>query len=111
MSKEVLHDAYTPAEETVTEEEFVIAAIKELRREPYKGIHSVYSGFNEAFRRQFGKDPVEVTTRMRDQGKIIIRPSRNGVMLYLPEDQVKTLDPEEVRRRVLASARKARKAG
>jgi hypothetical protein len=111
MSKQVFRLDSPKDEETVTEEEFVIAAIRELRREPYKGIHSVYSGFNEAFRRQFGKDPVEVTTRMRDQGKIIIRPSRNGVMLYLPEDQVKPLDPEEVRRRVLASVKKARRAG
>jgi hypothetical protein len=41
----------------LTEEEFVIQAIKKLRKEPYRGIHSVYSGFNEAFRKYFGTNP------------------------------------------------------
>jgi len=34
-------------------EEFVRRAIESLRAEGYKGIHSVYSGFNDAFRRYF----------------------------------------------------------
>jgi hypothetical protein len=38
----------------LTEEEFVLQAIKKLRKEPFRGIHSVYSGFNEAFRKYFG---------------------------------------------------------
>ena len=37
----------------LTEEEFVVQAIKKLRKDPYRGIHSVYSGFNEAFRKYF----------------------------------------------------------
>lgn len=72
----------------LTEEEFVVRAIRALRRPGYKGIHSVYSGFNEAFRKYFSKDPVEVTNRMAREGKIIVRPARGGVMLYLPEDGV-----------------------
>ena len=42
-------------EKKLTEEEFVIQAIKKLRKEPYRGIHSVYSGFNEAFRSISGR--------------------------------------------------------
>jgi hypothetical protein len=49
-------------ERKLTEEEFVLQAIKKLRKEPFRGIHSVYSGFNEAFRKYFGTNPVEVTS-------------------------------------------------
>lgn len=48
-----------------------IRAIKKLRKEPYKGIHSVYSGFNQAFREYFNKDPVEVTTSLAQESKIV----------------------------------------
>ena len=66
--------------------EFVVRAIKKLRKPPYKGIHSVYSGFNQAFREYFDKDPVEVTTKLAEEGKIASRPVKGGVILYLPED-------------------------
>jgi len=76
--------------ERLTEEEFVIRAIRALRKPGYKGIHSVYSGFNEAFRKYFERrvDPVEVTNRLASEGKIVVRPAKGGVMLYLPEDGV-----------------------
>jgi hypothetical protein len=68
-------------------EEFVRLAILKLRTANFKGIHSVYSGFNEAFRKYFDEaDPVQATTEFAAAGKLVIRPSRNGVMLYLPED-------------------------
>lgn len=68
-------------------EEFVRLAILKLRNDPYKGIHSVYSGFNEAFKRYFeGQDPVQLTNRLAEDGKISIRPVKGGVVLYLPED-------------------------
>jgi hypothetical protein len=73
-------------ENKISEYEFVIRAIKKLRKPPYKGIHSVYSGFNQAFRDYFDKNPVELTTRLADEGKIITRPVKGGVILYLPED-------------------------
>jgi len=87
------------------EEEFVYRAIKRLRKPPYRGIHSVYSGFNQAFKEHFGKNPVEVTKRMAEEGKIVTRPVRGGVMLYLaeeapqPKESVlqKILSPEEDR--------------
>ena len=37
----------------LSEHEFVIRAIRKLRKPPYKGIHSVYSGFNKAFKDYF----------------------------------------------------------
>jgi len=55
-------------ERKLNEEEFVLQAIKKLRKEPYRGIHGVYSGFNEAFRKYFGANPVEVTSRLAAEG-------------------------------------------
>jgi hypothetical protein len=74
-------------EERLSHEEFVKKAIVSLRKEGYKGIHSVYSGFNEAFKKYFtGENPVEITNKLAGEGKIIIRPVKGGVMLYLPEE-------------------------
>ena len=68
-------------------EEFVRLAVVRLRNANFKGIHSVYSGFNEAFRKSFeGADPVKATMEFAEAGKLVLRPAKNGVMLYLPED-------------------------
>jgi hypothetical protein len=73
--------------ERLSHEEFVKKAIVSLRKEGYKGIHSVFSGFNNAFKKYFdGENPVEVTNRLAQEGKIVIRPVKGGVMIYLPED-------------------------
>lgn len=73
--------------EKLNYQEFVTKAIVSLRKEGYKGIHSVYSGFNEAFKKYFeGENPVEVTNKLALEGKIAIRPVKGGVMLYLPEE-------------------------
>jgi hypothetical protein len=73
--------------EKLSYEEFVKKAIVSLRKEGYKGIHTVYSGFNNAFKKYFdGENPVAVTNKLAEEGKIVIRPVRGGVMLYLPED-------------------------
>ncbi|MGD0627110.1 MAG: hypothetical protein ABSB32_20685 [Thermodesulfobacteriota bacterium] len=73
-------------EEKISEYEFLIGAIKRLKKPPYKGIHSVCSGFNQAFREYFNKDPVEATTKLAQEGKIVTRPVKGGATLYLPED-------------------------
>ena len=73
-------------ERRISEYEFIVRAIKKLRKPPYKGIHSVYSGFNTAFKEYFGTNPVEATQRLAGEGKINIRPVKGGVMIYLPED-------------------------
>jgi len=66
-------------------EEFVILAIQRLRTGNFKGIHSVFSGFNEAFKLYFrDANPIEITGQLADARKIILRPTKRGVMLYLP---------------------------
>ncbi len=73
--------------EKLSHEEFVKKAIVDLRKEGYKGIHTVYSGFNNAFKTYFdGENPVEATNKLAKEGKIVIRPVKGGVMLYLAED-------------------------
>jgi len=90
-------------ERKLTEEEFVLQAIKRLRKEPFRGIHSVYSGFNEAFRKYFGTNPVEVTTRLAAQGKMETRPFKGGVMLFLPGEAPKRPSAEEIIQLILGS--------
>ena len=74
----------------MTQEQFTLKAITRLRKDGYKGIHSVYSGFNSAFREHFKSDPIPVTTGMAKEGKLVTIPVRGGVMLYLPEDRPKS---------------------
>jgi hypothetical protein len=79
--------------ERLGHEEFVKKAIVSLRKDGYKGIHTVYSGFNNAFKKYFeGENPVEVTNKLASEGKIVIRPVKGGVMLYLPEDAPSSRD-------------------
>ena len=82
--------------ENISKDDFVIRAIKNLRKEPYRGIHSVYSGFNQAFRQEFGEEPIPTTTRMEKEGKITIRPVRGGVMLYLPGEAPESINVKKV---------------
>jgi len=70
-------------EKKLTEEEFIRKAVKKLRGN-YKGIHSVYSGFNTAFKDYFGTNPIDTTQKLAKEGKINIRPVKGGVMIYLP---------------------------
>ena len=90
-------------ERKLSEEEFVLQAIKRLRKEPFRGIHSVYSGFNEAFRKYFGTNPVEVTTRLAAEGKMETRPFKGGVMLFLPGEAPKRPSAEEIIQLILGS--------
>jgi len=89
--------------EKLTEEEFVVQAIKKLRKDPYRGIHSVYSGFNEAFRKYFGTNPIEATSRLVAEGKIETRPFKGGMMLFLPGEAPKRPSTEEVIKMILES--------
>ena len=75
------------SEAKISVEEFVKKAIVSLRKDNYKGIHTVYSGFNEAFKEYFdGASPVDATNGLAKKDLIVIRPVRGGVMLYLPEE-------------------------
>ena len=92
-------------EETkLTEEEFVVEAIKKLRKEPFRGIHSVYSGFNEAFRKYFGTNPVEATSRLAAEGKVETRLFKGGAMLFLPGEAPKRPSTEEIIQLILAGS-------
>jgi len=71
-------------EERLSYEDFFCNAIKRLRNtDKSQGIHTVYSGFNEAFREYYGEDPVPVTQKLVDEGAIELRPRKGGVMIYL----------------------------
>ncbi len=73
----------------LTPEQFVAIALEKLRNPEHKGIHSVYSGFNEAFREYFpGLDPVETVKQLAEQGKIKVRPTRGGAVIYPAETDV-----------------------
>lgn len=68
-------------------EDFVLLAIQKLRTGQFRGIHSVYSGFNEAFKIYFsGADPIQATNKLAQEGKIVLRPAKGGVILYLPHE-------------------------
>lgn len=72
---------------TITPEQFVLTAIQTLREGTYKGIHTVYSGFNEAFRLKFPElDPIAVTKQMAATGQIEVRVVRGGAIIYLKGD-------------------------
>ena len=87
--------------ERLSHEEFIKKAIFSLRKEGYKGIHTVYSGFNTAFKKYFeGENPVDVTNSLAQDNKLVIRPVKGGVMLYLPEDapQTKNIGDEALKK-------------
>ncbi len=69
--------------EKMSEIEFTKNAIVKLRKVPYKGIHSVFSGYNEAFRKYFGSDPIEAVNQMVADGQIETRYVKKGAQLYL----------------------------
>lgn len=72
----------------LSEAEFVKKAITTLRTGNYKGIHTRFSGFNQAFRDYYGgADPVEATTRLVKEGVIAMHFSRGGAMIYLKGEE------------------------
>ena len=69
----------------MSHEDFFTRAILKLRdTSKSQGIHSVFSGFNQAFREYYLEDPVEVTQKLASEGKIDVKPAKRGVMIYLP---------------------------
>jgi len=90
-------DELTPeekAERSTHKEAFVIDRIKKLR-DPKRstGIHTRYSGFNQAFKDYFGEESRATTDKMTAEGKLEIKPSKGGVMLYLPGEGPVIKDP------------------
>ena len=76
----------------LSHEEFTLRAIDKLRTGNYKGIHSVFSGFNQAFREYFETDPIAAQKAMVTEGKIVTVPAKRGVMIYKPADKPVSAD-------------------
>lgn len=92
----------TEGENDLSKAEFTKRAIKQLRELPEKGIHSEYSGFNDAFRKYFNEDPKQAISRLKDQSEIATRDAEGGVKLYLPGEAPKK-DPDETVDMIVAS--------
>ncbi len=88
-------------EKKLSVHEFVMRAIKKLRKPPYKCIHSFYSGFKRSFKDYFNGNPVEATTSLAQEGKIVTRPVKGGVMLYIPEEAPAARGSEDVLGKIL----------
>jgi hypothetical protein len=67
-------------------EEFVRRAVLRLRKGQAKSIHSVFSGFNSAWRQYYKTDPVSGVKALEEAGMCVTHPTRGGVRIYLPED-------------------------
>jgi hypothetical protein len=62
-----------------TPEEFTLMAIVKLQKPPYKGIHSLYSGFKDAYVKFFpGRNVDADIDDMARRGIIDTRPSKKG---------------------------------
>lgn len=74
--------------EKLTHEEFILRAMETLRDEKHKGLHTVYSGFNTAFREYFdGEDPVAAVKAVAERtGKYKVVPRRGGAAIFFVED-------------------------
>ncbi len=69
----------------LTVEQFTLLAIEKLADEGRPMIHTVYSGFNEAFRDYFpGSNPVKETEKLVKEGKIAFRFCRGGALIGKP---------------------------
>lgn len=90
-------------EDKISYEEFFARAIIKLRDlDRSRGIHSVYSGINDAFRQYYNEDPVAVTQELNRLGKIEIQPRKGGVMIYLPGEGPRGASAEAILHAILA---------
>lgn len=83
--------------------EFSKRAILKLRTDKSKGIHSVFSGFNAAFKEYYGVEAKDALNDLVDGGKIVRIPCRKGVMLYLPEDAPASASSDAKAKKALAA--------
>ena len=93
----------TAGNPSMVAEEFVLEGIRRLRKDPYRGINSVFSGLNEAFRKQFNRDPVEFTNKLASEGKVEVVPMKGGkgVMIYLPGEGPRGRKTDEALKKIL----------
>jgi len=83
--------------------EYAIMAITKLRTDKSKGIHVVYSGFNDSFRLYFNEEPREIMDKLIKEGSIESKPVKGGIMIYLPGESPKSYskDPSETLKKIL----------
>ena len=80
----------------LTHEEFTVRAIETLAKEGKTAIHTVWSGFNTAFKQYFpGENPVEATKKLLTDGKISMRPVKGGVLIAKPGVFIQAAKPED----------------
>lgn len=83
---------------------FVINAIRVLRRPPFKGIHSVYSGLNRNFGLNYGLDKaqtIEAIGKVVASGVVSSRPVKGGIMLYIPGEMPGSTRDDDVLGKIL----------
>jgi hypothetical protein len=79
----------------MTYKEFVEKAIKSLRQPPYKGIHVVYTNFNNAFRQYYGEDPRPIIDKLVEEGFLVSRVARGGAIILLATDVDEKSTPKD----------------
>lgn len=91
------------ASKHLSPEEFTLRAIERLKKPGFKGIHTVYSGFNGAFREYFpGLDPVKEIQKLADEGKVASQLRRGGAVIYKPADKPLVRDSaDEIIRKIV----------
>lgn len=76
----------------ISPEEFTLLAIKSLRKPPHPGIHTVWTGFNVAFREYFPElDPVKAINKLVKEGKIVRQVVKGGARIYIPGELPESL--------------------
>ena len=94
-------------EKKLTETEFARKAIVALRTRSkegrqYLGIHTRFSGFNEAWKTYFNSDPIEGVSKLVTSGAITGHVSKGGYTIGLPEDHPNLKAPAVVLAKILA---------
>ena len=74
-------------EKKLSPDEFVRLAFERLIEPGCIGLHTLYSGFNDAFRLYFsGLDPVKEIKKLENAGKVTMRITKGGsVVIYAGE--------------------------
>jgi hypothetical protein len=80
--------------EVIDPADFVMQYIETNRGKGYAGLHSVYSGLNQAIKRLYPDiDPVKLTSQMAADGLIVIRYVKGGAYL-IPADEAIQSQPK-----------------
>ena len=80
----IIEKDFDHSEPRISYMKFIKNAILKLRdMKKSNGIHSVYSGFNQAFRSYYNEDPVKVVNDLAEEGIVEIQMRKGGVMLYI----------------------------